>query len=338
MDALHGIMDAASYKVTRDAKGNLVLPDIPAQDNVSGLCAWLTAVFNLDLRHGITGGAREGLRGPEGHVVLTRAGASSIRFEPVARISTPGKLIETLSWSLDPSDGAVHAFTGAHCRQIEHVVKMLCGAFDSLTAHQEAEGVISTLMMEAVAVEGHTTYGNSGQRYESVIALRRELDSVTGRPTGPRRYLIDANTGEYVVAAHDAQEAARRHVGSSLPRGWLDARMDALGWSRVELQGYGSAGRRRGPHARILAYRGHLSREDPEWSEPANTQKHAPTRETKGATRARDKEFSRVHVFTGSGDALVDEIKNEFDATELTDGEWDRYSLARHVETRELGS
>ena len=40
----------------------------------------------LDPEHPITGGARQGLAGPEGHVELCRAGAPPIRFEPAARI------------------------------------------------------------------------------------------------------------------------------------------------------------------------------------------------------------------------------------------------------------
>jgi hypothetical protein len=37
--------------------------------------------------------------------------------------------------------------------------------------------------------------------------------------------------------------------------------MEALGWQRITLTGYGQPGRagRKGPHARLNAYRGHLS-------------------------------------------------------------------------------
>ena len=35
------------------------------------------------------------------------------------------------------------------------------------------------------------------------------------------------------MESYDLAEAARRHTGSSLPRGWLDARMAALGWQRT---------------------------------------------------------------------------------------------------------
>ena len=63
------------YEVTLDEKNRLVLPDMPATDDVAGLCGWLTAVFNLDRRHPITGGVRQGLHGPEGHAVLHRRDA-----------------------------------------------------------------------------------------------------------------------------------------------------------------------------------------------------------------------------------------------------------------------
>jgi hypothetical protein len=87
--------------------------------------------------------------------------------------------------------------------------------------------------------------------------LRRALDSATGRPVGPRRYLIDSESGELVIAVSDLADAARRHVGTSLRHGWLDARMDSLGWERVTLQGHalpGRDGRRQGPHARLYVY------------------------------------------------------------------------------------
>jgi hypothetical protein len=64
-----------------------------------------------------------------------------------------------------------------------------------------------------------------------------------------------------VIAVSNLQDAARRHVGSSLPHGWVDARMEAIGWERITLDGYdqsGRDGRRRGRHARIDAYRGQL--------------------------------------------------------------------------------
>ena len=252
--------DPNRLRVLFDDKGNLLLPEIPDHDDVAGLCAWLTVVFNLNAAHPITSGKREGLRGPEGHVVLARAGAHAIRFEPATKINAPTKLIETLSWMMLDTDGAVLPLKGEHCRQISHVVRMLCGATETLTAEQEAEGIIGTLMHEAIAVEGRSTYGTPGQRYEAAIGLRRAVDEVTGRPTGPRRYLIDQNTGEMVIAVSDLQDAARRHTGSSLPHGWLDGRMEALAWARIELQGYGQAEQagRRGPHARINAYRGLL--------------------------------------------------------------------------------
>jgi hypothetical protein len=75
------------------------------------------------------------------------------------------------------------------------------------------------------------------------VALRRAVDEQTGRAIGPARYLIDANTGEYVIAVSDLNEAARRHVGSSIPRGWLPGRMDAMGWRRVTLDGHALPGR-----------------------------------------------------------------------------------------------
>jgi hypothetical protein len=270
---------AAAYKVSIE-DNKVVLPEMPAADDIAGCCAWLTAVFNLNPAHPITKGEHQGQRGPDGHISLTRADAPPIRFEPATKINTPGKLIETLSWRMLPTDGAIHALAGTHCRQIAYVVRMLCGAVRSMSDEQETEGIIGTFMHSAMVTEGaHTTYGTTGQRYEAAMALRREVDQVTGRAVGPARYFTDLNTGEMVIAVSDLAEAARRHVGSSLPRGWLDARMGALGWARITLQGYGQAGRtgRKGPHARINAYRGLLSHitddqdDQPDTTNPVNT-------------------------------------------------------------------
>jgi hypothetical protein len=263
---------ADRWSVMFDAKGALLLPEVADRDDLAGHCAWLTATFNLDGQHPITGGCRQGLAGPEGHVVLSRAEAPEIRFEPATRINTPAKLVEALSWQMTARDGAIHALKAEHCRQIAHVVRMLCAASGMTTAKQEAEGIIGTFLHSATAVEDHTTYGTPAQRYEAAVALRRDCDDVTGRPVGPPRYLIDANTGELVIGAADLQDAARRHTGSSLARGWLDARIEAAGWGRVTLQGYGLPGRsgRTGPHARITAYRGILTIDQTDQN-PVNT-------------------------------------------------------------------
>ena len=253
------------YECLFDDKGKLLLPEVPARGDIAGLCAWLTAVFNLDPAHPITSGRREGLRGPEGHVALERASAGPIRFEPAAKINSPTKLIETLSWRMIESDGAVHALNTGHCREIALVVRMLCGASEAMTDEQEASGIVGTFMQSAIAVAGHTTYEPGGRAYEAAVALRRELDETTGRQVGPAHYLVDENTGELVIAASDLQEAARRHVGSSLPRGWLDARLTTLQWQRITIDGHALPGRagRQGPHATVIAYRGHLQAKDP---------------------------------------------------------------------------
>ena len=257
-----------TYKVTiKD--GKLQLPKPPEHGNMPALCAWLTCAFNLDRRHPITRGERQGPPGPQGHVVLRRADAPDIRFEPASRMNTPGKLIETLCWHMLPSDGAIFALKSDHCREVTYVTRMLCGAHESLVAAQEAAAIVGDLMQMAEPVEGATTYGTSGQRYEAAVALRRKVDEMTGRRVGPRRCLIDASTGEFVVAIVDLQEAARHHIGSSLERGWLDSRMAELGWERVRLDGHQLPGRagRQGPHARVDAYRGLLPSEgslDPE--------------------------------------------------------------------------
>jgi Bifunctional DNA primase/polymerase, N-terminal/Primase C terminal 1 (PriCT-1) len=258
----------ASYAIDFNDKGALVLPPAPEVDDLAGHAAWLTAVLALDSRHPITVGRREGLRGPEGHIVLSRAGAEPIRFEPATRINAPQRLVETLAWQTLPTDGAVPPLKGAHCQQIAHVVRMLCGASECVTEAQEAEGIVGTFLQVATPIEGVSSYGNSRERYATAVALRREVDEITGHHVGPPRYVVDEQTRELVIAVSDLADAARRHVGSTVPRGWLDARMETLGWRRIRLDGHAvprQAGRV-GAHARINAYRGHLSAESDEGS------------------------------------------------------------------------
>lgn len=251
-------------EVMVDEKGKLTLPDPPAHDDRAALCLWLTVVFALDRTHPITGGMREGVRGAAGHVALLRRNAPALRFEPAARINTPARLVEDLSWQALPTDAAVPAFKGEHARQISHVIRMLCGANEALSDADETAGMVATFLGAAVCVEEHTIHGTSPQRYEAMISLQRDIDPSSGYVNGAPRYLIDATTGELVIRVSDLHETARRFIGGSLARGWVDARMQNLGWTRVQLQGYAIPGRdgRNGPHARVDVYRGHLPNND----------------------------------------------------------------------------
>jgi hypothetical protein len=244
-----------------DAKGKLKLPPKPEHDNIAGLCSWLTAVFLLDPEHPITGAVRQGQHGPEGHVELSRRGALPIRFEPLTRLVHPARLREVLAGAALHTDDEPPGFKAEHTYAIEHVVRMLCGHSERRSDREEALGLVGDFLLDAAdPIEGRTTHGDSGQRYEALVALRRALDERTGRPLGPPRYLIDADTGEYVIRVGDLATVARRQFGS-LPRGWLDGRMEGIGWRRVEIQGYALPGRagRQGPHAHVQVYRGHLS-------------------------------------------------------------------------------
>lgn len=248
-------------KVTLDGKGKLLLPAVRAHADTLGHYAWLSSVFNLDRAHPITGGVREGLRGAMGHVVLYRAAAAALRFEPASRINQPARLVEDLSWQTLPSDGAVHAFKAEHCRAIAHVVRMVTDTSQLLSDEDESRGIVGAFIGLAEVREGFTTYGTTQQRYEAAEALQQDVDPSSGRPLSQVRYLVDSNTGELIIRVGDLAAAARTHVGSSLPRGWLDARMATIGWERRQLQGYAGAGRtgRLLGHLRVDIYRGFLS-------------------------------------------------------------------------------
>jgi Bifunctional DNA primase/polymerase, N-terminal/Primase C terminal 1 (PriCT-1) len=259
---------ARSFEVkwTDEKVPKLVLPDVPQPDDLAGLAAWLTCVLRLDPAHPVTTAQHQGVRGQEGHVVIRRADAPPLRFEPAATISMARRLLPALGWQLLPSDGEPYGFKDEHARRIAYVVNRLCGNSATASESQETAGIVGMFMLDAEEVEGFTTYGTGAQRYEAAAALQRATDQHTGRPSGRARYLRDSNTGEVVIRASDLRAAARSYLGSSLARGWLDARMDDLGWQRVRLDGHASAGRggRHGPHARADVYRGHLPSADDE--------------------------------------------------------------------------
>jgi len=243
-----------------DDKGKLVLPPVPKSEPAE-LCKWLTAVLALDPEHPITEGVMAGVRGPNAHVVLRRLDAPPLAFEPAARINTPMRLVEDRSWQAIPSAGEVPPFKGAHCMQIAYVVRQLCGISQARTDEQETIGIVYSHLSRGIQVEGHTTYGSSAQRYEAVLALR---DDPSGRRIGGLAYLIDAHTGELVIRVSDLETTARLHIGSSLSRGWLTARMELIGWTRCTIDGHAQPGRvgRQGPHARTHVYRGLLPQSD----------------------------------------------------------------------------
>jgi hypothetical protein len=255
----------AHYEVTwTDGKPpKLLLPDPPGHDQPVALCAWLTCVLNLDPAKPVTGAVHQGKLRTLGHVEIRRLDASPIRFEPAKLINTARSLRAELVWQISKTDGEPYGFTDANAGRIAYVLRLLTDGHAHTTDVQETTGIISAYLAVAVRVEGYTTFGKTVQRYEAVKALQPELDSA-GRPVSPPRYLIDENTGEIVIRVGDLQDTARRFIGSSIAHGWLDGRMEALGWDRCSIDGrvQGTYAGRNSPHLQTNIYRGHLPRED----------------------------------------------------------------------------
>lgn len=260
------VATAQKYEVTftDDKTPKLVLPVVPEHDDLPGLLAWLTTVLALDPAHPVTDVRHEGQRGPDGHVHITRAGAGSIRFEPARAISTARQMLPALIFQRHPSDGEPYGFRDQDCRTIAHVITKACGVCAAPDEAQEAAAIVGTFTFRAEPVEGFTTYGTTAQRYEAAEELRSGFDAYEDRRGGHSRYLVDDHTGEIVIRVSDLQVAAREHTGSSVRHGWLDARIDHLGWARVRLEGRALPGRegRTGPHLRCDVYRGHLPSDD----------------------------------------------------------------------------
>lgn len=236
----------------------LILPEPPEPDDVPALCAWLTSVLRLDALHGVSGVARYGRQGQDGHVIIARHGLPAryhLRFEPAGIISSARRFTPALEWQLSQADDLrPWSFKDEHCRVIAHVVRLLADEERSLNSEQETAGIVAAFTFKADLIEGCTVHGTSAQRFEAVMSLRPP-----DRFSTPR-YLLDSSTGELVIRTGDLQAAAREQLGSSVPHGWLDARMQELGWERGTLQGYEQRGRegRRGAHLRCDVYRGHM--------------------------------------------------------------------------------
>lgn len=249
---------AFAVEWTDDKTPKLILPGVPRHDDVVALAAWVTSVFRLDVRFPVVKGRHHGVRGPEGHIELVRAGAQSINFEPAAVVSSARRFGPVLEWQLEPTDGEMYGFKDDHCKRIAHVLRLLCGASESQTESQETENIVGTFLHGARLVEGRTVHGTSAQRYEAASGLSSDGDGRSGGGWGTN-YLVDSETGETIIRVSDLQETARRVIGSSLPRGWLDARITSIGWKRYRLDGHaapGREGRRGGSHVRIDVYRG----------------------------------------------------------------------------------
>jgi hypothetical protein len=216
----------------------------------------------------------QGGRGPEGSILVTRAGgAPPLKFEPAARaLNSPMKIMESMTGRRAPGDGMMWAIGNAHCREIRYVVEVLAQATAGDKDRIDVELILSMYMQRAERIDDLgplTTYGGRLQRYEAAKALSRSHDGE------PMRYFVDAETGErvngdtgeildpggdpqFVIPVGDLQKVARDHLGSSVPRGWLDTRMAELGWTRISIDGHRDGGRmgRQGPHAKCFAYRG----------------------------------------------------------------------------------
>ncbi len=245
----------------------LILPDVPAHDDLMGQLSWLTSVLNLDREHPITKVVRYGKRGPDGVIEMTRAGAGPLNFEPLVSMNTARRLNAARGWDGIPTDPEPHGIKDEHCMRIVKVTSMACENCLSPTEVQEAEALVGMFVMCAKEIDGFTTYGTVVERYEALAALSREANATNEYEKIQPCYLIDSNTGELVIRVSDMREAARTYSGDQLTRGWLDSHMARIGFKRARVQGYaepGTAGRKGSGHKRVDFYRGVMPVSDDE--------------------------------------------------------------------------
>lgn len=255
---------------TDEKTPKLILPDVPAHDDLMGQLSWLTSVLNLDRAHPVTRVRRYGKRGTEGDVEMTRGKAAPLTFEPAACMNTARRLLPALGWQLLTTDAEPHGFKDEHCKRIAHVTHMACETCVAPSEEQEAAALVGMFTLCAVAVEGYTTYGTVAERFEALECLRPEINGTDRyERMSTSIYLIDSQTDEIVVRVSDMRNAARTYVGGQIGHGWLDSHMARIGWERAVVQGYAEPGRagRKGPHLRCDFYRGQMPQIDGEGTE-----------------------------------------------------------------------
>jgi phage portal protein BeeE len=95
------------------------------------------------------------------------------------------------------------------------------------------------------------TYATTEQSSLAFVTYSLRPHLIADRASAERRSII---------AHSDLAGAARRYTGGSIPNGWVEARIAALGWTRAILEGRAQPGRegRKEPHARLVTYRGFL--------------------------------------------------------------------------------
>jgi hypothetical protein len=248
---------ADHYGVTYNDKGKPVLPELPPHDDPGAQCWWTTNVLNLDRAHAVIRAEQQGLSGDVAHVELIRLDAPSIRFEPASVLTSAAKLTNALIWQLQASDGTPHPWTNGQAVIVARIIRLLCSTVTTMTATDETQAFVVNLTQAAEQLPGRT--GTSSERYEAALSLKPPEDG-NGRQIGVR-YLIDQDNGETIVRVSDLAQIARKITGGSLTRGWLDARMQAIGWRRTRLDGHGMPRTPEevlGHHAHCDVYRGTL--------------------------------------------------------------------------------
>lgn len=264
-DPKRPVVEAYRVTWTDDKTPKLLLPGIPLADDMIALASWVTSVFRLDPTMPVLKANLYGTRGQDGLIVIRRAVAPEIRFEPAGLVNSARRLLPALAWQLEPTDEEPYGFKDDHCRRIAHVIRLMCGAAETQSEQDTTEGIIGRYVQSAKRIEGRTTHGTGAQRYEAAQALSSEGDGRSGGGWG-QAYLVDSETGEIVIRVSDLQETARREEGASLPRGWLDGRIEAIGWKRRKLDGHAAGGRdgRTGSsHARVSVYVGRWPLSEP---------------------------------------------------------------------------
>jgi hypothetical protein len=230
----------------------VTFPDMPTSLNL--ILRWLAGVLMLDHAFPIYKVVRSGPYGPDGIVTLYRRDAREVCFMPCSRLSSAPGVVSALSSYMIPTDLKPFPYTDQNCSDIWYAIRQVAIDEGAESPADQGRVILNMFLHDASPVAGFTVTGSAVDRYKAIEALRDARPERNGAPEPA--YLVDANTGMFVMRAGDLQPYVKLALGVP-SRGDLDRTLAAVGWERRSVQGWERAGKEgRGRHNRVVIWIG----------------------------------------------------------------------------------
>lgn len=160
-----------------------------------------------------------------------------------------------ITFQLLAGDGRPYGWSDEDCGRIAYVIHQMAKVENAFDIVAESQSIINTYRERAVAVPVDITTGPVA-KFEAAVAIRAIEDDY-GR-VKQYRYGVDAKDN-MLIRVTDLIQTTRAMFPGTLANGWLDGRMDLIGFVKTSFQGYaqrGVEGRRNGGHAIGNVYMG----------------------------------------------------------------------------------